>query len=56
MRIDECQLHVHTYQPAAVDVVEDFSAGDPGAEDEEDVMAATVVELPSRSLEGVWDR
>lgn len=44
------------YQPAELDTVEEFAAGE-GMEDEgEPVMAATVTELPSKDLDGLWNR
>lgn len=56
VRLSACTLHMHVYQPDEEDDQEEFSAADPNAEDEEKVMAATVMGLPSASLDGVWDR
>jgi hypothetical protein len=49
-------LRVHVYQGAPIDSVEELAAGDPDSEEGSDVMAATVTELPSSGLEGVWER
>lgn len=54
--LSSCQLEIHVYQPAAIDAVEEFSAGDPESGEGDDVMAATVAELPNKSMDGVWDR
>ncbi|KAA1466152.1 P-loop containing nucleoside triphosphate hydrolase protein [Dentipellis sp. KUC8613] len=51
--IAQAALQIHVYQPTEEDTVEEFSNG-PGGEGEE-VMAASVCELPSRLLEGLWD-
>lgn len=44
---------VHVYQPAESDVLEEFSNGQRGDDDE--VTAAGVHELPNRSFDGLWD-
>lgn len=54
--ISSCSLRVHVYQGAPIDSVEELAAGDPDSEEGGDVMAATVTELPSSGLEGVWER
>lgn len=49
--------HIHVYQPAPEGAIEEFAAGTgEEADDEEQVMAASVLELPSQSCEGVWER
>lgn len=54
--ITEAKLEVHVYQPSSTDIVDEFSAADPNAADEgEETTAASVAELPNRSLDGVWD-
>ncbi|PWN22347.1 AAA-domain-containing protein [Microstroma glucosiphilum] len=53
--ISSCSLRVHVYQGAPIDSVEELAAGDPDSEEGGDVMAATVTELPSSGLEGVWE-
>ena len=47
---------MHIYQPAALDSMEEFAAGDGDGEDGEPVMAATVAELPNKDLDGLWNR
>lgn len=51
----DCQLDVHVYQPAEGDIIDEFSAADPSADDGDETTAASVTELPTRSLDGVWD-
>jgi pachytene checkpoint protein 2 len=45
-------LQLHVYQPSDSDSFEEFYSSN-NAEDE--TMAASVCELPSRSWEGLWD-
>jgi hypothetical protein len=49
-------LQTHVYQPSRVTDLEEFAAT---ADDDDDegsgIMAASVRELPSKGLEGVWD-
>ncbi|KAF9221884.1 P-loop containing nucleoside triphosphate hydrolase protein [Gyrodon lividus] len=51
--LSEILLQIHTYQPSENDTVEEYAngSGDGG----EDVLAASVCELPCRSLEGLWE-
>lgn len=44
---------VYVYQPCAVDNVDEFSVGDPA--EALDTVAASVSELPSRALDGLWE-
>ncbi|KAE8271165.1 hypothetical protein A4X09_0g1194 [Tilletia walkeri] len=55
--VGQAQLQIHIYQPALEDAIHEFASGEDGAEgmDEEQVMAATVAELPNRALDGVWN-
>ena len=53
--IDDAKLEVHVYQPSSTDIVDEFSAADPSAEEGDETTAASVSELPNRSLDGVWD-
>lgn len=52
--LEDAVLDVHVYQTNEMDVFEEFTNGTRGEGDE--VMAASVCELPSQALEGVWDR
>lgn len=51
--IAQAALQIHIYQPTEEDAVEEFANGSGG--EGEEVMAASVCELPSRLLEGLWD-
>lgn len=53
--IAEAKLEIHVYQPSSTDIVDEFSAADPSAEEGDETTAASVAELPNRSLDGVWD-
>jgi hypothetical protein len=49
-------LELHFYQPPSSSKVTDFSTNPQNDDDgDADVPAASVLELPSRSLEGIWD-
>jgi hypothetical protein len=49
-------LQLHLYQLSDSDSFEEFSHdADGAAADGDEVMAATVCELPNRSWEGLWD-
>ncbi|GAA5893987.1 hypothetical protein JCM6882_007951 [Rhodosporidiobolus microsporus] len=56
--LDSVSLHLHIYQPPSSSRLTSFTTS-PHAENDEDgdsdVPAASVLELPSLSLEGVWD-
>ncbi len=51
--VAQASLQIHVYQPTDGDTVEGFSTGLSG--DGEELMAASVCELPSRQWEGLWD-
>lgn len=55
----DVRLRVHIYQPPLSSQISEFSTGsgeDPDGEDGgDDVPAASVLQLPSRNLEGLWD-
>lgn len=53
--ISDAKLQVHVYQPSSNDIVDEFSAADPNADEGDETTAASVSELPNRSLDGVWD-
>ncbi|WFD37043.1 hypothetical protein MCUN1_003935 [Malassezia cuniculi] len=44
---------IYVYQPCIVDNVDEFSVGDPS--EALDTVAASVSELPSRALDGLWE-
>ncbi|GAA5869127.1 hypothetical protein JCM3774_003958 [Rhodotorula dairenensis] len=54
--LDDVSLVIHVYQPPSSSRLTEFST-DPNADEDgdSDVPAASVLELPSLSLEGVWD-
>lgn len=49
----QAELFIHVYQPSEEGATEEVasSSGDASGED---VMAASICELPSRNLEGLW--
>lgn len=51
--VENAIFDIHVYQPSESDVLEEFSNGQHGEDD--DVTAAGVHELPNRSFEGLWD-
>ncbi|KPV73534.1 uncharacterized protein RHOBADRAFT_38097 [Rhodotorula graminis WP1] len=54
--LDAVSLHLHVYQPPSSSRVTEFSTSPHNDDDgDSDVPAASVLELPSLSLEGVWD-
>ncbi|KAL4076036.1 P-loop containing nucleoside triphosphate hydrolase protein [Scleroderma yunnanense] len=52
--LDRVTLQIHTYQPSESDIIEEYSNG-PSNESGDQVLAASVCELPCRSWEGLWD-
>jgi pachytene checkpoint protein 2 len=57
LALEEMILHVHVYQPSAVDCFEDFSngIGNRDDDDNDDTIAASACELPNKSWEGLWN-
>ncbi|GAA5974715.1 hypothetical protein JCM11641_007236 [Rhodosporidiobolus odoratus] len=53
--LDSVSLHLHIYQPPSTSRLTEFAASAQTDEDDSDTPAASVLELPSLSLEGVWD-
>lgn len=54
--LSSVSLHLHIYQPPSSSRLTEFSTSPNADEDgDSDVPAASVLELPSLSLEGVWD-
>lgn len=47
----DASVSLHTYQPCPVDNVDEFGVGDA---DTDNSVAATLSELPSKALDGVW--
>lgn len=50
--ISQADLQIHVFQPIPDDTYDEYTGGGDG---EEAVVSATVCELPSRSLEGLWE-
>lgn len=50
--LSQANLQIHVFQPYADDTYEECTGGSDG---EEEVVSATVCEMPSRSLEGLWE-
>lgn len=48
------QLEVHIYQPCPDDNVDEFGVGDASDGGTDNSVAATLTELPSQGLDGVW--
>ena len=54
LAIEQVSLQIHVYQASEADAFEELAGGDSRGEGEE-VMAATVCELPSLGWEGLWE-
>lgn len=54
--MERCKLRYHVWHSPEFDTVEELAAADEGEGEGQDVMAATVTELPSSNLEGAWER
>ncbi|KAI0921535.1 hypothetical protein AcW1_010293 [Taiwanofungus camphoratus] len=52
--IEETVLQIHVYQPSDGDTFEELASGG-GRGDGEEIMAASVCELPSLAWEGLWE-
>jgi len=50
--ISQANLHIHVFQPYPDDTYDEFTGSGDG---EEEVVSATVCELPSKNLEGLWE-
>jgi hypothetical protein len=50
--ISQANLQIHVFQPYPDDTYEECTGGGDG---EEEVVSATVCEMPSMSLEGLWE-
>ncbi|KAJ9475477.1 Pachytene checkpoint protein 2 [Pseudozyma hubeiensis] len=53
--VTDAALQIHVYQPSSTDIIDEFSAADPNADDPDETTAASVSELPNLSLDGIWD-
>jgi hypothetical protein len=53
LMVENVIFDIHVYQPSESDMLEEFTNGQRGEDD--DVTAAGVHELPNRSFEGLWD-
>ncbi|KAG8969984.1 hypothetical protein FRC03_012437 [Tulasnella sp. 419] len=51
--VEQAILEIHVYQPNDAPAFEEFTTG--SKSDGDEVMAATVCELPCRAWEGLWD-
>jgi hypothetical protein len=49
--ISQANLQIHVFQPYSDDSYDEYTGGG----DDEEVVSATVCELPSRGLEGLWE-
>lgn len=52
--IEQAALQIHVYQPSDSDAFDELATGDSRVDGEE-VMAASVCELPSLNWEGLWE-
>ncbi|KAI0080759.1 P-loop containing nucleoside triphosphate hydrolase protein [Panus rudis PR-1116 ss-1] len=52
--VDQITLQIHVYQPSDSDAFEELASGN-GRGEGDDVMAASVCELPSLGWEGLWE-
>ncbi len=48
--VSHAKLEVHVYQPSSTDIIDEFSAADPSADEGEETTAASVAECPT----AVW--
>ncbi|KAF8583975.1 P-loop containing nucleoside triphosphate hydrolase protein [Ramaria rubella] len=53
--ISQAELMIHVYQPSEDDPSEEMTGAMGSDAQGEEVMAASVCDLPSRALEGLWD-
>lgn len=56
--LSSLQLQTHLYQPSPSNSLQEFAANLDDDDDDDDksgIMAASVRELPSKELDGVWD-
>ncbi|KAI3620434.1 hypothetical protein CBS9595_002401 [Malassezia furfur] len=48
-------VQIHIYRPCPTDNVDEFGVGDADSQGTDNSVAATLTELPSRTLDGVWE-
>lgn len=53
--LDSVSLIIHLYQPPSSSRLTEFTTSNADEDGDSDVPAASVLELPSLSLEGIWD-
>ncbi|GAA6016077.1 hypothetical protein JCM8202_005403 [Rhodotorula sphaerocarpa] len=53
--LDSVSLVIHLYQPPSSSRLTEFTTSNADEDGDSDVPAASVLELPSLSLEGIWD-
>ena len=53
--IEQISLQIHVYQPSDSDAFDELATGNSRGEGSEEVMAASVCELPSLNWEGLWE-
>lgn len=52
--MSQAELIIHVYQPSEDEATEEMTSGLGGDSPGEDVMAASICDLPSRAFEGLW--
>lgn len=55
LRLKDVYLEIHPYQLNDTNAAEEYANGNSGRDGEENVLAASVYELPCRAWEGLWD-
>ena len=55
LSLEEMILHVHVYQPSDGESFEEFSTGSGGRDEDDDTLAASICELPTRGWEELWN-
>jgi len=53
--LDQAFLEIHVYQPSEAEAFEELATSGNDNSPGDDVMAASVCELPSKALDGLWD-
>ncbi|WFD25894.1 hypothetical protein MNAN1_000862 [Malassezia nana] len=50
----QAEWQLYTFQPFAMDNIDEFGVGDPHDQHQDNAVAATLSELPNQSLSGIW--